>query len=778
MQAIDASQPREDVRTEVGVWFGLNRFLILLAGLLVISFPRVVCGLDSFFFRDYGTLAYPFVHFHRETFWRGELPFWNPLSNCGTPFLAQWNTLVLYPFSLIYLVFPLPWSLNYFCLAHLMVAGAGMHLLAKRWTGDPFAASLAGVAYVFSGVMLSSHIYPNYLVTLAWMPWVVRLAQRAWSDGGARSIAAAGVVGALQMLSGAPEIILQTWVLICALWLADWWRQRGPRETNENDATSAPSFRRRAGRLLAVMSLVAGLAAAQLVPFLDLLAHSQRGLDYGGQLWTMPGWGWASFLVPLFHCFSTPQGVYFQSGQAFLVSYYLGIVPFAFALLALWRVGEARVKVLGLVGALGLLLALGNEGFLYPWLRQTLPGLGVSRFPIKFVYLPSFVCPVLAAYAIASIGGARPAASNGFAWQVGILGGLCLVVVTFLVIASFRYPSPGEVPRITAVNALARLAFLGMGLGLAYAGLRPGRDRGKAWILLGILVVVWLDVMTHTPCLAPHIPNDAYTARVLEIPNPPRAGESRVMISPRAEQLLISRTLPDFTTDFLGSRLAMWSNLNVSEGVPKVNGAATLQLRAEAELESLLYASTNRIRSLEKLLGVAYMSSPANPVEWVPLPDPSPMLTIGQRPAFGEPSEVLAAMSQPGFDGAHTVFLPPEAKTSIAATGTGSSRVLSSRFANNLIKAEVETTSGAILVIAQSYYHRWQAKVDGKDARLWQADCALQAVEVPRGRHSVTIEYVDRPFEWASGVSALSVLVAGLGFRRGPRNGPEFDHES
>jgi hypothetical protein len=68
------------------------------------------------------------------------MPLWNPLNNCGMPFLAQWNTLSLYPLSLIYLLLPMPWSLGIFCLAHLFLAGMGMYYLAFRWTGHRLAA--------------------------------------------------------------------------------------------------------------------------------------------------------------------------------------------------------------------------------------------------------------------------------------------------------------------------------------------------------------------------------------------------------------------------------------------------------------------------------------------------------------------------------------------------------------------------------------------------------------------------------------------------------------
>ena len=104
-------------------FFTPARFGILLALLVFASFPQVILGLETFVARDFGFFAYPLAHFQQQCFWRGELPFWNPYNNCGVPFLAQWNTMPLYPPALIYLTLPLKWSLSFFCLLHLWFAG-------------------------------------------------------------------------------------------------------------------------------------------------------------------------------------------------------------------------------------------------------------------------------------------------------------------------------------------------------------------------------------------------------------------------------------------------------------------------------------------------------------------------------------------------------------------------------------------------------------------------------------------------------------------------------
>src|SRR5437764_1294067 len=137
-----------------------KRFSLMLGLFIFVLFPGVIFGTQTFFFRDYAIFGYPLASYHRECFWRGELPLWNPLNNCGLPYLAQWNTLTLYPLSLIYLLLPLPWSLSFFCLAHLFIAGLGMYFLALSWTtsaradarvplptGSHLAAAVAGFAF-------------------------------------------------------------------------------------------------------------------------------------------------------------------------------------------------------------------------------------------------------------------------------------------------------------------------------------------------------------------------------------------------------------------------------------------------------------------------------------------------------------------------------------------------------------------------------------------------------------------------------------------------------
>ncbi len=152
-----ATQPERamGIGKDADAWFTPGRFAALLAVLLGVTFPDVISGQGTFFQRDFGVFTYPVAHYFRECFWRGELPLWNPLNNFGVPLLAQWNTAVLYPPSLFYLVFPLSWSLGVFNVGHLFLAGMGMYFLARRWTGNSLAASVAGLVFAFNGLELA-----------------------------------------------------------------------------------------------------------------------------------------------------------------------------------------------------------------------------------------------------------------------------------------------------------------------------------------------------------------------------------------------------------------------------------------------------------------------------------------------------------------------------------------------------------------------------------------------------------------------------------------------
>jgi hypothetical protein len=730
-------------------WFTPLKFALALALLVFAAFPQVLSGLQTFVVRDYGFFAYPLAHFQQECFRHHQLPLWNPYNNCGVPFLAQWNTMPLYPPTLIYLLLPLPWSLGFFCLLHLWFAGMGTFYLARRWTNNSFAAAFAGVAFAFNGLTLNLLMWPSHIATLSWLPWVVLAVELAWREGMHKIIWAA-FAGALQMLAGGPETIFLAWLLLLALWVQQFVKKESPRTAM-------------LWRFPLVMLLVIALAAAQLLPFLDLAAHSQRHVGYADTRWSLSGWGWANFLVPMAFGGHWNAGIFLQYEQAWTSSYYLGIGTLWLALLGLWTVRERRVRLLGVAAVVALILAFGENTPVYRVLRTMIPQLSLITYPIKFVTLTAFIAPLLAAFALAYLWNLPYEQKQLFQKRFLFIGGWLLCLLAIVLFWAWRFPFPTDDVPAALFNGFTRILFLLATGGLLFALMQRDRPVLRRTAPLILIVVAWLDVFTHEPAQNPTVPPGVYEpglARAkLAMQPQPALGGSRAMITPMALFSFVHAAISNPQNNFLAKRLGYCANCNLLDDVPKVDGFCSLYPRESAELSDTLYAYLNTdFPRLEDFMGVSQITAPGKMFDWTPRHTFLPLVTAGQKPVFLDDTNTLRALTQTDFDGAKIVFLPPEAKSLVTVTNPTSAHVTRSSFGTQSADLEVEAAETSLVVVAQTYYHPWHAYVDGQPAPLLRANHAFQAVEIPSGQHHVRLVYEDHAFKTGAIISLVMWL--------------------
>ena len=212
--------------------------------------------------------------------------------------------------------------------------------------------------------------------------------------------------------------------------------------------------------------------------------------------------------------------------------------------------------------------------------------------------------------------------------------------------------------------------------------------------------------------------------------------------------------------------------------MPKVDGFFSLTPHEIDDVLSLFYTTTNAdFPGLENFLGVSQITAPDQVFHWQARPTFLPLITAGQKPVYLDEANTLRALTQPDFDGSKMVLLPPDAKSLVTATNQAVVRIINSHFSPQLVDAEVESAQPTLVVVSQTYYHNWQASVDGRSVPLLRANHAFQAVAIPAGRHGVRLEYEDRAFELGAAISIcmwINCLICLRLLRERPRSyGPQ-----
>jgi len=122
------------------------------------------------------------------------------------------------------------------------------------------------------------------------------------------------------------------------------------------------------------------------------------------------------------------------------------------------------------------------------------------------------------------------------------------------------------------------------------------------------------------------------------------------------------------------------------------------------------------------------------------------------------------ALLRPGFDPSREAILEGVE----APPGEGSGTVDVVEGAPGELALAVTTPQPALVVVAQTYFPGWRARVDGREVPVRRADYVAMALEVPAGNHQVVLRYGSRAVHAASALSALAlVATAALLARRG-----------
>src|SRR5881296_1655288 len=321
----------------------------------------------------------------------GHVPLWNPELFGGLPFVAAGHGDIFYPTSFLRLVLPVETVVNVNFVLHFILAGVFTYLLLRRlhvsWTGSV----IAGLAYELSGLIASypspghdGKLFASAALPLAFLALVMALRDKRWEGYALLAIAVA--------LSLLGHFQIAYYLLIAAGLFAIY--------LTFGENTSEPGAQKylRLVFTLGAVLLGFGLAAIQLLPFIQYIPFSPRAQGYHGFE------GSTSFAIPWAHVpefvlkhFAGSRETYWGPNVVKLHSEYLGLPVVALA--ALGALASERRRLVLWVGGLGLLFLLVSLGAGTPFYRvwwAVMPLVKKTRAPGMAFFVVAFVVALLA----------------------------------------------------------------------------------------------------------------------------------------------------------------------------------------------------------------------------------------------------------------------------------------------------------------------------------------------------------------------------------------------
>src|SRR5205807_4612623 len=205
----------------------------------------------------------------------GHVPLWEPELFGGMPYIGAGHGDIFYPTSFLRLVLPVATVINLNFVLHYILAGLFTYLLLRRlsvsWTGSV----VGGLAYELSGLIASypspghdGKLFASAALPLACLALVMALRDKRWE--GYAVLAGAVALSLLGHFQIAYYLLIATGLFALYLTL------------EENPGEAATTRYTRLALALGAVLLGFGLAAIQLLPFIEYIPFSPRSQGYHG----------------------------------------------------------------------------------------------------------------------------------------------------------------------------------------------------------------------------------------------------------------------------------------------------------------------------------------------------------------------------------------------------------------------------------------------------------------------------------------------------------------
>ncbi|HQM50604.1 MAG TPA: YfhO family protein [Candidatus Hydrogenedentes bacterium] len=678
----------------------------------------------------------------------GEWPLWNPLQLGGMPLLANSQNAVLYPPRLIHLVTDPYVATTVYILLNLWLCGFTAYLL-----GRGIGLSAGPAQFLSVGWMLCAYNqYWAYWPPLEVSPWapVVLLGAEWILAGRCRKGFFTLVLGStLLLLAGHPETafgqgfgvgvyFLLRLLVLCRNRVGVW---------------------RPVAVGGAAWSMALLVCAIALLPLLEYLPESEQFVSRPGKAVAVefaPPLSYLSLWVPRFFGAPSDNNYWENPSANFVSTLYLGLAAWVGLGLLFTRqsCSASRVRTVCLAIAAAFCTAMA---FPLPFMRwiQELP---VLNSMWRFYYLPF---GLLAALVLASAGIRqwfgkqrqmkelqRPALFLAAVFGVVLVTAYCQLDALFTN-GVFAY----VLIQIATAAGIALLCLLVLGLSTR----RPFVRRAGPYVLVVILAA---DLLYAARDLRPTCPREqlffdtALTEYLRALPQPSRVRASTAGIMPGLLQhygieqwngydgIMPYRSRAFFARTYESG--AWWR-------IHPIIGIGCYLFPKDIEEHPEFYGHLERVGIIDDLLVMRDNRAL-----------PRAFLVGGLSPVESEDA-LFKRLADLNFDPLREVLTesPPPTpwpRNHPEAPGTATVRI----HKPNRVVADTDATAPCVLVLSDTFFPGWTARVDGVRTPIFPAYFAFRGVTIPAGKHVVEFAYEPASFRIGLGISWAALFLGAL----------------
>lgn len=693
----------------------------------------------------------------------GVFPLWCPYTFGGRPFYAEPEPMAFYPATWVWPLLPKDQAHVVDTLLHYFLAALFAFLFVRTLGARPAIALVAATAYAFCGFNYihtgAGHV--NFHAAVAWLPLIFLCVEKAVEGRPSFWLTGAAVLG-LQFFANSMPVFWMTGLFASLYAIVRSAIPFGMRR-----------FLTRLAGLAVMITLGLGVSAIQFVPAMEFAGLSVRppdSFEYAAFL-SMPPRNLANLVFPR----GKVDGPDLTEEEKLIpiaeYNGYIGILPLGLGLAGMTLMRRRQIPALAIVGALALLLALGDSTPAFRLFYHLIPGVSSFRMHCREILVFSF--SLICAGAVAAEEFARSPRSRALD-RVALVGAGAVVVWVALSLVSLHGNPTAPAWQLVLI-------------GLSLAGIWVMR-RGAASVfaLTIVLGLVFVDVTVNAANA------DTYYFQVRAPPPATEEAISKVLREDRG-----------FFRAFFHKR-AYRRERFIEDRFPTVDGYEAMIPRNWYEFihemtnapikPELVTEATQNMFSMRstpfpfRILNVKYTTlyEPQGHYRLLVNPHPSPRAWLASEPiVIADRTTAMARLRSPDFDPIDGVILddddgagpagtarsgvprPPEGGRTLSSDGrvcttpAGVSRIESMGL--NSVRLSVDASVPSILVLSEGWYPGWTVTVDGRNEKLLRADVVLRGVRVPPGSHEVVFTFAPRVLVIGAAITLLALLGLALG---------------